>query len=529
MAAFSSRAANPHRANLILTSPGSAHSVPGHDNAARLTMQDALRTLNGWLFILLPAAMLAVPARAELTDPRILAQLNALETASARANQASYDALLGTCEAGPGPACPDDVFGVFEETRELVQTANEILGTGDTTFSLGLDIDGLGFALRWTAAEEIAAQGSMTTEFAASQLSTLSARMSALRWGISGPRLTSAQEADGSIRVASSGTLPLGGGASADAEAIGTRWSWFVDGAFGYGEKDPTDLEPAFDFDGQEVTVGVDYRFSPLLAAGGDARLLEQGGRFRLLAQRCRWPHQDGRLQRHRLRAARRRERLSEWIAGLPEPDARHAPPHHLPVAEPAHSGGRQPRHARRRTAALCSRPWAPATRSAGAVFSIEPSLGLDYVDASVEGFRESSVDNTANASPDDPFDLQIGDQDIDSLDGSAGLQLQYVFTPRFGVLVPYLSARYHHELLDDVRRVSALYADALSRLIQVIDADFNVPTDPPDDDYYTAAAGVTVVLAGGLMGFVQYLQVLDLDDYSDAVITGGMRYEFGR
>jgi hypothetical protein len=30
-------------------------------------------------------------------------------------------------------------------------------------------------------------------------------------------------------------------------------------------------------------------------------------------------------------------------------------------------------------------------------------------------------------------------------------------------------------------------------------------------------------------MGFVQYMKVLDLEDYSDAVITGGIRYEFGR
>jgi outer membrane lipase/esterase len=108
-------------------------------------------------------------------------------------------------------------------------------------------------------------------------------------------------------------------------------------------------------------------------------------------------------------------------------------------------------------------------------------------------------------------------------------VQLQYVFTPRFGVLVPYLSARYHREVLDDVRRVSARYADAYEQLLQNIAADFNVATDPPDEDYYTAAAGVTVVLAGGLMGFVQYLEVLDLENYSDSVITGGMRYEFGR
>ena len=407
-------------------------------------------------------------------------------------------------------------------------TANELLGTGDTSFSLGLDIDGLGFALRWTAAEEIAAQGSMTTEFAASQLSALSARVAALRWGISGPRLTGVHEADGSIRVARSGSLPLGGGASADAELVYSRWSWFLDGAFGYGDKDPTDLEDAFDFDGQEITFGVDYRFSPMLAAGAMVGYSTKEVDFDSSRSVV-----DGRIK-------------TDGYSGIA---------YALLEGERAYLNGslgfqRLSHDSRRRITYPSQNPLIPAvdslatgstesdtllaTLGAGyafrwGAFSIEPSLGLDYVDAKVDGFRETSVDNTSNGSPEDPFDLQIGDQDIESLDGSAGLQLQYVFTPRFGVVVPYVSGRYHHELLDDVRRVSALYADALGQLIQTIDADFNVPTDPPDEDYYTVAAGTTVVLAGGLMGFVQYMKVLDLEDYSDAVITGGMRYEFGR
>jgi len=509
-------------------------------------MQDAIEALQGapcridrdvcthragrsaGIVVLLASAALAPPVLADLTDPRILAQLNVLETAAARANQASFDALSGSCAAGPGPACPADVFGVFEETRELVHTANELLGTGDTTFSLGLDIDGLGFALRWTAAEELAAQGSMTTEFAASQLSALSARVAALRWGITGPRLTGVQEADGSIRVARSGALPLGGGASADAEVVYSRWSWFLDGAFGYGDKDPTALEDAFDFDGQEITFGVDYRISPALAVGGMVGYSTKEVDFDSSRSIV-----DGRIK-------------TDGYSGIA---------YALLEGERAYLNGslgyQQLSHdSRRRITYPSQNPLIPAVDSLATgttdsdtllatigtgyafrwgAFSIEPSIGFDYVDSRVDGFRETSVDNTANGSPVDPFDLQIGDQDIESLDGSAGVQLQYVFTPRFGVLVPYLSGRYHHELLDDARRVSALYADAFSQLVQAIDADFNVPTDPPDEDYYTVAAGATVVLAGGLMGFVQYLQVLDLEHYSDAVITGGMRYEFGR
>jgi uncharacterized protein with beta-barrel porin domain len=359
-------------------------------------------------------------------------------------------------------------------------------------------------------------------------LSARSARVAALRWGITGPRLTGVQEADGSIRVARSGALPLGGGASADAEVVYSRWSWFLDGAFGYGDKDPTALEDAFDFDGQEITFGVDYRLSPALAVGGMVGYSNKEVDFDSSRSIV-----DGRIK-------------TDGYSGIA---------YALLEGERAYLNGslgyqRLSHDSRRRITYPSQNPLIPAVDSlatgttdsdtmlatVGAgyafrwgVFSIEPSVGLDYVDSRVEGFRETSVDNTANGSPVDPFDLQIGDQDIESLDGSVGAQFQYVFTPRFGVVVPYLSGRYHHEMLDDARRVSALYADAFSQLIQAIDADFNVPTDPPDEDYYTVAAGATVVLAGGLMGFVQYLQVLDLEHYSDAVITGGMRYEFGR
>ena len=86
-----------------------------------------------------------------------------------------------------GTACSDeDRFFVYLNARELVQTANEIRGSGATIASLGQDLEGLGLALRWTAAEELAAQGSMATEFANGQLSNLAARLSALRFGARG-------------------------------------------------------------------------------------------------------------------------------------------------------------------------------------------------------------------------------------------------------------------------------------------------------------------------------------------------------
>jgi len=63
--------------------------------------------------------------------------------------------------------------------------------------------------------------------------------------------------------------------------------------------------------------------------------------------------------------------------------------------------------------------------------------------------------------------------------------------------------------------------------------------TDPPDESYFTASAGFSMVLrggrqtevggpiAGGLMGFLQFATVENRRHYDDQVITGGFRYEF--
>jgi len=171
-------------------------------------------------------------ASADLVD--LIPQLQSpIEIAAARANQSVYDLLTtpqgpnetATCDpfliSDPGQgACTGEVFRVFTQTRELVHNANELTGEGPTGFSLGLDRQRLGFALRWTAAEELAAQGSAATRFSGSQSNSLAARLSALRFGARGFRVV-ATEVGGEQWLASSGVAPLGGGASAEPACVG--------------------------------------------------------------------------------------------------------------------------------------------------------------------------------------------------------------------------------------------------------------------------------------------------------------------
>jgi len=456
---------------------------------------------------------------------------NALETAAARANQATYNSLYNDCVNGQSATCTADVYRVFQETAELVATADALLGGSSVPGSLDLDEQGLRFALRWTAAEEMAAQGSITTVFAASQLATLSARLSTLRWGVTGPRTTQLHDVGGdTIRVASSGPLSVPGGSAGADEEIYSRWSWYLDGSYGNGDKDPTVLEDAFDFEGQEISTGIDYRFSPSIVAGGmfgytskevdfdSSKSIVDGGiesdGYSLVAYLL-WEGEhafvNGSVGYQELTHDTRR---------------RITYPSQNPLVLPVDSLATSSTDSSSFLATLGT----GYTWRFGA-FNLEPSAEFAYTDVSVDAFTERSFDMTASTegSPDDPFDLKIGSQSIESLDMALGIKVNYVFTPSFGVLIPYLNARYHQELLNDVRRVAARYADAYELLLQDIDSNFNVPTDEPDEEYFTIAGGASIVLQNGLMGYLQYTEVLDLENYSDSVITGGVRYEFGR
>jgi hypothetical protein len=101
---------------------------------------------------------------------------------------------------------------------------------------------------------------------------------------------------------------------------------------------------------------------------------------------------------------------------------------------------------------------------------------------------------------------------------------------------VPYWNFALHKESEDGPRTISSGYA-ALENILGR--STFNLATDPPDDSYLTASAGVSLVLrggrqreaggsiAGGVSGFFQYGTVENRENYEDHVLTAGFRYEF--
>lgn len=465
----------------------------------------------------------------------------AVEESAAVANLATYRALLqdngGPCAALQREAageCSGAVFRVFGNARELVHTANALTDSGPTDFSLGLDLAGLGAALRWTAGEEYSAQESLSAEFVGGQLSGLAGRIAALRGGATGFFLTGLPPGDNSLASTEGAVLP-GMGASADNAPAGetySPWGGFLTGGYGRGDKSATGNEDAFDFDGFELTAGLDYRFGDNWVAGAllgytDRKIdFEEVGRIVV----------DGSIDADGVNLMAFGLYYDDnWYASLAtgyttmdfDTDRAIRYPSLNPNVDSVD------------TRALSSTSSHTLTTSATVGYTynpspalgLEPYLKLEYAETKVDGFNERDVNN-------DGFDLRVDSQDFHSLEEIVGLRLQYTWAPDFAVLTPYASGEYHLELETDARRIDAQYRGLQGQLVPAT-ARFSIATDPRDKGYTVWSVGLSAVLRGGrqrvadgeiyggLQGFVVYRTISGLQHYSQEAVSAGLRYEF--
>jgi uncharacterized protein YhjY with autotransporter beta-barrel domain len=483
---------------------------------------------------------------------------NDVERRAASANQRTFNTLDPACNPGgvldqiadpsappigADPRCVGDVFSIYLTVRELVHTANDLLGRGPNAASLRVDQEGLGTSLRWTAAEELAAQGSAASEFANSQLANLAARLNALRFGARGFTITgfNAIESDGETLVAGAYDAPKGGGASADGESF-SSWGGFVNGSFGYGRKTDTDLENAFDFDGSEVTFGIDYRFQNNFVIGGVGGWKRQNIDFDEAASDIRVV--DGEMEM---------DGLSGIVFGLYQADRFFASGSlgfetvDYEVERRIKYGSNNPDIGAANSTSF-STPTADlitATLNLGYAFhvsrfTVEPYVNIEYKDITIDAFgEERSADSTTGVDDDDAFNLNIAEQTIESTLAMVGLRFQYTFTPSFGVIVPFARIESRNELSNDSRVIFAGYGALEDPELGGGLLTFEVPTDAIDTSYYKWTVGFSAVIrggrqrqlngpvTGGLMGYVQYESIEDLENYEQQVISAGIRYEF--
>ena len=502
--------------------------------------------------VLLSASVLLQPAAADLTSfVNNDASFNDLERRAAIANQNTFNVLDPVCARGTSGQCSAAQFKVYDNVRELVHTANELQGDGATEFSLQLDREGLGFALRWTAAEEVSAQGSSSTEFTNGQIANLASRMTALRFGARG------------FQIAGSGFIPndqmamlaqaaagrglstrLAGGAASDdagdennsesasAQEPGTQFSrvgGFLNVSYGYGQRDPTSVEDAFDFNAFEATGGLDYRFDNGLVLGATAgatlnevdfdsvKSIVDGGvdgnggsvaLFAMYSPSDWYVSAFGSAQFVHFKMTR----FIKYPSFNPD----------VPNTNTATLSETDSRTYSLEVATGYNFNW-PSV-------SIEPYIKADVLRVNIDGFREQDIASEG-------FEFSVADQEINSAELAVGVRATYVWTPSFGVFMPYLRVEALHEFQDKSRKISAVYR-SVNGMANADQLDFKVPTDDSDPDYFTASVGLSAivrggrpddegVIHGGIQVFVEYRTILGLEDISNHVFSGGARYEF--
>jgi uncharacterized protein YhjY with autotransporter beta-barrel domain len=497
----------------------------------------ALATLIMCLASALVEAQSSAPPTGSLVDLVNTAPpgtFNELERLSAYANQASYNVLTANPKGAlycdprqtvPSATCPKEQFLVFSNLRELVQTANELLKNGQPTFySLHTNNQGLGFALRWTAGEDLLAPGSVSTQFANGQLSSVAGRMAALRLGATGFVLSglSLQQGDRPA-VVYNAPQPLGGGASADSDiGIASRWGGFLNGAYGWGYRQPSVLEDAFAFDSKDATLGVDYRFTRRFVLGASASYTNQrvefdssrsvaGGGF----------HSNG----YGLMIYGQYEWEGPYITGSVGWQRANIDENRLitypsfNVAVPSTDVTAQGSTHTNSLIASVSAGWALTWHA----LSAEPYLSAEYRHVDMAGFTESSVNNSGpDVGQDAGFQFEYAPQHFQITDTAVGLRLQYALTFSFGVIVPYGRAEYHRDFNTSPYTVTSSYSAIASS-----GAQFNLPSDPADTHFAAFTGGFSGVFKHGVQCFLQYQTTADMTYVTSRLISGGIRVEF--
>ncbi|PLW68638.1 hypothetical protein C0039_11530 [Pseudohalioglobus lutimaris] len=411
---------------------------------------------------------------------------------------------------------------LFFRCNEMVTTANALANNdGPTGNNLGWSSGQLAEAMQQLTGEEQVSKGSLASETSNGQFANIGMRLDAIRAG--------ARSTAGGVNLAMNGTPVVGGNAGEEGDGLG--WGWFLNGAYGFGERDGTQVEDEYDYDSYGATLGFDYMFDSGLVAGvaagyADYEVDFDNSRSSLAGNSLTSTVSGGgfELDGYSLSAYLIGNLGRFYVDGLVSYGSNDYETERVVRYQGAADGsGRgQNLDIDRTMSGKTDSDTLGLGLSTGTTFELGGfdlgvDLGLSYLDITVDGYTEK--DSAVNGG----LNLAYGDQDIESLVSTLGAQLTRSFSTSSGVLVPYARADWHHEFKNDARMVDARYAS------QEVGQSFNlnVGSDDPDTDYFSVGLGVAAVFANNIQAFVDYRTTLGLEDVSANLFTIGVRGSF--
>lgn len=483
------------------TSAGTLASANSTTNAAGVASNTVTTTAAGAVQVTATSPLAAAPAVFALNGA--LASIGGLtETQQevAQAIDAACPALanLGTLNAGQ---------------QDFLQRCQELNGAA------GIDPAATIAALDQLMADVALTQVNAAFSAAQSQFINLKTRIAALRSGTGGTDF-GGLAINTSMGPVSLGMLGSAFSNSADAPGneVGTdfsRWGFFAAGTIGRGESDGGSVNPAYDYDVEGVTAGVDYRKSDKWIIGGS---------FGYTRQDTKLPGDRGGLDTTgwSISAYTTYYQADSWYMdgvltyGQNDYELLRQISYTLPLAGGGTTSINQVAQSDAGGDLLSTAVTFGRDFNVGA-FGIGPYARVLYTRLGFDDISEELLPGIAGSG----LGLRIENRDVTSLASVLGAKFTYTHSAGWGVLMPHLQLEWEHEFKDDPQAMEARFINDPTGSAMLLRGD------PLDTNYFRLGLGLSMVLTRGRSGFVYYERLAGMNGMSQDNLALGFRMEF--
>lgn len=448
----------------------------------------------------------------------------------------STDTVTITISAGPGVGLLSEIPNLTPNQRRVAVALDRICGqlrelSGGEAAPLSADQQNLlircnGLQINNTTSNQVAALEEMVADdfavartqtllFANTQYASVMDRLMALRGGAKGLSLAGLNIiVDGKpVPLAQLQNMVkglLGGGASADEPGglLSDKWGMWVRGNYSFGDKDRSASSPAFEASQWALVGGLDYRFNDKLVGGVSLAYGRSSIDFE--------PRDEGGLDTDTwaisLYGSAYAARNLYFDAIVNVANADYGADRNITYVD---GTGLVSVDARGDTDGMTY----SVGLSGGYDFlvggvTLSPTLGLFYIDATIDGFQERGAGG---------LNLLYDQQTFQSFTGNLGFRATYAWNLSWGVLLPHLRVDYVREFKDDVDVFGVRFA-----------ADPNaastppilVETDNPDESYWRLATGLSAQFIHGISAYVEYQRLESFEFISFQDVSLGLRFQ---
>jgi uncharacterized protein YhjY with autotransporter beta-barrel domain len=373
-------------------------------------------------------------------------------------------------------------------------------------------------AMQQLAGEENGSETRLATETSNGQFANIGMRLDALSRGA---RATATGGATAGRQIDA-----VGGNAAADGEGGG--WGWFANGAVGFGEREASSEEDAYEYDSNGVTFGADYQLGGGAVLGAALGLANFEVDFDDLSA--------GTLAATASGGGIEVEGYSLSFFGLAQPHARLSIDGILTYGNNDYDTERRVFYgtgagASGHGAALgtMDRMMLGSTDSdqLAAEFSVGTSFnwggtslyldgGVAYLDIDVAAYSEIDPVSTGG------LNLTFDEQNITSRQARIAAHLTHAFNTNGGVISPYVQLEFRREYENDPTILTSRYVYALPG-----SPPLAFQTDAPDEEFIEADIGMVFVRPNNFQFVIDYRTSVDLDLVDADLVTFSFRGGF--